>query len=99
MAYRFLGRAKKVFTEVFDLPQDITLDLPRITMIGKIHIYIENHRGVLTFSDSELRLQLKQGQLLVKGKGFVLKMMLPDEILLQGEIEQVIHIDEVIKEK
>jgi sporulation protein YqfC len=81
-------------TEKMDLPQDVMMDLPRITMIGQIHIYIENHRGLLAFSDRELRLLLKQGQLLVKGKGFVIKTILPEEILLEGKIDQVIYINE-----
>ncbi len=52
-----------------ELPQDVMMDLPRITMIGHIHIYIENHRGLITFSDTEVRLLLKQGQLLIKREG------------------------------
>lgn len=77
-----------------DLPQDVMMDLPRITMIGQIHIYIENHRGLLAFTDKELRLLLKQGQLLIKGKAFVIKAILPEEILLEGKIDQVIYITE-----
>jgi sporulation protein YqfC len=77
-----------------DLPQDVMMDLPRITMIGQIHIYVENHRGLLSFTDKELRLLLKQGQLLIKGKGFVIKTILPEEILLQGKIDQVVYINE-----
>lgn len=81
-------------TKKMDLPSDVMMDLPRITMVGQIHIYVENHRGLLTFSDKELRLLLKQGQLLVKGKAFVIKMILPEEILLEGKIDQVIYINE-----
>lgn len=81
-------------TKKMDLPQDIMMDLPRITMVGQIHIYIENHRGLITFSDKELRLLLKNGQLLIKGDAFVIKTILPEEILLEGKIEQVIYIDE-----
>jgi len=77
-----------------DLPPDVLLELPRITMIGQLHIYIENHRGLLVYSDNELRLLLKNGQLLIKGKDFVLKTMLPEEILLEGVIEHVYFIDE-----
>ena len=77
-----------------DLPPDVLLELPRITMIGQLHIYIENHRGLLVYSDKELRLLLKNGQLLIKGKDFVLKTMLPEEILLEGVIEHVYFIDE-----
>ena len=68
------------------------MDLPRITMIGQIHIYIENHRGLLGFTDKEVRLMLKHGQLLIKGSSFVIKTILPEEILLEGKIEQVLFI-------
>lgn len=81
-------------TKKMDLPHDVMMDLPRITMVGQIHIYIENHRGLIAFSDKELRLLLKQGQLLVKGKAFVIKTILPEEILLEGKIDQVIYINE-----
>ncbi|MFB7141838.1 MULTISPECIES: sporulation protein YqfC [unclassified Bacillus (in: firmicutes)] len=77
-----------------DLPPDVLLELPRITMLGQLHIYIENHRGLLVYTDNELRLLMKQGQLLIKGKDFVLKTMLPEEILLEGEIEHVYFINE-----
>jgi len=77
-----------------ELPQDVMMDLPRITMIGHIHIYIENHRGLIAFSDKELRLLLKQGQLLIKGKAFVIKAIMPEEILLEGKIDQVIYLQE-----
>ncbi len=97
MANNWVGRVKKAFAERMDLPQDILLELPRITMVGQIHIYIENHRGILTFSETELRLALKQGYLLVKGNHFVLKTILVEEILLEGEIEQVLFVNEESK--
>ncbi|MFE8703210.1 sporulation protein YqfC [Cytobacillus sp. FJAT-54145] len=94
MAKKWGQRVRSWMTKHMELPQDVMMDLPRITMIGQIHIYIENHRGLITFSDKELRLLLKQGQLLVKGKGFVIKTILPEEILLEGKIDQVIYLSE-----
>ncbi len=94
MAKTWVGRVRSWMAKNMDLPQDVMMDLPRITMIGQIHIYIENHRGLLSFSDKELRLLLKQGQLLIKGKSFVIKTILPEEILLEGKIDQVIYINE-----
>ncbi|WP_163101901.1 sporulation protein YqfC [Peribacillus alkalitolerans] len=85
---------KQLVEKSIDLPKDVMMDLPRITMIGQIHIYIENHRGLLAFSDKEIRLLLKQGQLLVKGNGFVIRTILPEEILLEGKIESVLFINE-----
>ncbi len=88
------NRIKKWVTEQMQLPADVTMDLPRITMIGQLHIYIENHRGVLQFSNKELRLLLKEGQLLVTGDQFVLKTILPEELLLEGRIDKVMFINE-----
>ena len=94
MAKKWVGRVRSWMAKNMDLPQDVMMDLPRVTMIGQIHIYIENHRGLLAFTDKELRLLLKQGQLLIKGKAFVIKTILPEEILLEGQIDQVIFINE-----
>ncbi len=85
---------KNWMTKQMQLPADVMMDLPRITMIGQLHIYIENHRGVLQFSNQELRLLLKQGQLLIKGDNFVIKTILPEELLLEGRIDQVLYLDE-----
>lgn len=92
MAKKWGGRIRNWMANKMDLPQDVMMDLPRITMIGQIHVYIENHRGLLAFTDKELRLLLKQGQLLIKGSSFVIKTILPEEILLEGKIDQVIFI-------
>ncbi|CEE02071.1 hypothetical protein BT1A1_2250 [Caldibacillus thermoamylovorans] len=85
---------RRWITNQLDLPEDVMMDFPRITMVGQIHIYIENHKGLLSFSDKEIRILLSQGQLLIKGKAFVIKTILPEEILLEGKIEQVLFIPE-----
>lgn len=94
MAKSWGKRIRAWLTTQLDLPQDVMMDLPRITMIGPIHIYIENHRGLLTFSEKEVRLLLEQGELLIKGRGFVIKTILPEEILLEGKIEQVHYLND-----
>ncbi|MDC3413349.1 sporulation protein YqfC [Aquibacillus sp. 3ASR75-11] len=81
-------------TEHLELPSDVVLELPRITTIGQLHVYIENHRGIVLFSDQELRLKMKQGYLKIVGENFVLKMMLPEEILLEGKVTQLLFINE-----
>lgn len=93
MAKKWGQYVRKWMTQKMDLPQDVMMDLPRITMIGQVHIYIENHRGLLAFSDGEMRLLIKNGQLIVKGKAFVIKTILPEEILIEGKIDQVIYIN------
>ena len=87
-------RFKQLVVRTMDLPQDVIMDLPRITMIGQLHIYIENHRGLLAFSETEVRLMLKHGQLLISGSALVIKTILPEEILIEGMIDKVLFINE-----
>lgn len=94
-----LEQMKNWLTKQIDLPVDVLMDLPRITLVGQVHIYIENHRGLLVFSDKEVRLLLKHGQLLIKGQSFVIKTILPEELLLEGMIEQVTFLEDEQKEK
>lgn len=94
-----LEQMKNWLTKQIDLPVDVLMDLPRITLVGQVHIYIENHRGLLVFSDKEVRLLLKHGQLLIKGQSFVIKTILPEELLLEGIIDQVTFLEDEQKEK
>lgn len=82
-------QVSKWMMQNLELPADVVMDLPRITMIGQIHIYIENHRGVKAFSNEQLKLKLKQGTLVISGREFVIKTILPEEILLEGTISSV----------
>ena len=49
MARNWSQQLKQLIVKRMDLPEDVMMDLPRITMIGQIHIYIENHRGLIGF--------------------------------------------------
>ena len=82
-------RVRNLMVNYLALPSEVILELPRITIIGQIHVYIENHQRLVTYSDTELKLKIKQGFVQINGSSFVLKMMLPEEILLEGNIAEV----------
>ena len=92
MAKKWRQKVKQILTNTVDLPQDVMMNLPRITMIGQIHIYIENHTGLIAFSDKEVRLQVEQGELSITGENLIIKTILPEEILLEGVIHSVSYI-------
>lgn len=81
------------FSKYMALPSDVMLDLPRITVIGQIHVYIENHQGIAVFSDTELTLKSTKGLIQILGNSFVIKLMYPEEILLEGNISEVNFIE------
>ncbi|MDY0396721.1 sporulation protein YqfC [Virgibacillus halophilus] len=85
---------RPLFTKYLGLPSDAVHELPRVTMIGQIHAYIENHNGISIFTDTELRLKTTQGYIQLTGSSFVLKLMLPEEILVEGKITDIRFIPE-----
>jgi sporulation protein YqfC len=89
---RFTRKWSQLTAKVLDLPQDVVQDLPRITMIGNVQLYIENHRGVLHFSSDLLRLELTKGKLEVSGKELVIRAILPEEVFIEGIIDGIKHI-------
>ncbi|SER70531.1 sporulation protein YqfC [Salipaludibacillus aurantiacus] len=90
---KFQTWIKKWMVDQMDLPADVVMDLPRLTMVGHLHVYIENHQGVIRFTDKELRLAMTEGQIIIQGEGFIIKSILPEEILLEGIINHIHYSD------
>lgn len=84
---------KKSLAEILELPKDIILDLPKIVMIGSLQIYIENHKGILEYTNNRIRINTKNGVLRIIGKNLMLKNIVTEEIIVVGEINQVEFID------
>jgi sporulation protein YqfC len=82
----------QIAANMLDLPQDVVHDLPRITMIGNVQLYIENHRGVIHFSSEQLKLQLSKGQVEVSGENLVIRAILTEEVFIEGIITGVKYI-------
>ncbi|MGN7357774.1 sporulation protein YqfC [Paenibacillus sp. SAF-054] len=82
-------RLRKWTNEMLDLPQDVLLDLPRITVVGNKELSIENHRGVRHFSENKMVLSLSQGSLEVEGSGLMIRAILPEEVLIEGIIHNI----------
>ena len=90
---RSLTRRFNQFTaKLLDQPQDVVMDLPRVTMIGNRQLYIENHRGVLYFSSEALKLALSKGKLEVYGQELVIRAIMTEEVFIEGVIQDIKYI-------
>lgn len=85
-------RIRNLLVHSLGLPSDILLELPRITMIGDVHLYVENHKGLEVYSETELKLKTSHGYVQILGHSFVLKLMLSEEILLEGKVQEIKYI-------
>ena len=83
-------KAKMGFANILEIPEDILLNLPKVIMVGNVHIYIENHKGVIEYTSEKLRVAVGGGEISLEGKDFFLKTILPDELSLEGKINSII---------
>jgi len=77
---------RRLLGSVLDLPQDVYLDLPRVTIIGCEEVSIENTRGVQDFSDTELVIELAQQVLRITGENLSLRTIQVGEIIVTGRV-------------
>ncbi|MBT9153903.1 MAG: hypothetical protein DDT37_00176 [Firmicutes bacterium] len=81
-----MARLRRLLDSVLDLPQDVFLDLPRITVIGCEEVSIENPRGVLHFSDTELVVELAHRVLRIAGENLSLRTIQTGGIVVTGKV-------------
>ena len=80
---------KKAVSEILELPKDIMLGLPKITMIGKMELHIENHKGIIEYSKEIIRINTSEGVLKIIGKHMNIKSIITEEVSIIGEIISV----------
>ncbi|CCC58152.1 sporulation protein YqfC [Caloramator australicus] len=80
---------KQRFSDALDIPEEIVLDVPVIKIVSNNKIIIENHKGIIEYSKTTVRINSRIGIVALKGEDFVIKYITQDEIILEGEIEVI----------
>jgi len=84
---------RQAMAEFLDIPRDLVLDLPKVTLIGRNELYIENHRGVIEYNLSRLRVNLSRGYLEIEGNELEIKALMADEMKITGEVLTIRYMD------
>lgn len=75
--------------EASELPKDVVLGQPILTVLGYMELNIENYRGIIEYTDCLIRLQTKAGQVRVKGKALHIEYYTNDDMRVTGQIESI----------
>jgi sporulation protein YqfC len=79
--------------DFLEIPRDLVLDLPKITVVGMTELYLENHRGIIEYTGERIRINLSRGFLEIEGQNLEIKALLPDEMKISGTIYSIRHVD------
>ena len=70
----------------FDLPTDAAAALPRITLTGRKRVSVENHRGLLTYTDECVEFSGGRLRVVIRGTELYLRAMDRHAAVVTGEI-------------
>ena len=80
---------RKHVTETLDLPKEIMLNLPLISMVGQEEVTIENYKGILEYGEEIVRIGTAAGALQISGKKLCLKQLSAECIGVTGRVEEL----------
>lgn len=75
--------------EALELPKDIALDMPKITVVGNREAAIENYKGIIEFDSQTVRLNTKMGMAKLEGSGLNISAITDEEIQMTGRITKI----------
>ena len=81
---------KERMAELMEMPKDIILNYPKMTILGKKEIGIENIIGIVEFSDKIIRLNTHTHILKICGLNLIIKSLNGEGIEISGEITNIL---------
>lgn len=72
-----------------ELPKDLMLGVPIVTMTGRREVLIENYKGILNLETSFIKVQTKNGVIFISGTQLSVEYYTNEEMKITGLIESV----------
>lgn len=82
-------KSRNIIAEKFDLPKDVVLNLPKITIVGNNEITIENHKGIILFERDIIKVNTKVKVINIEGENFEILYIGDSTITISGRFKSV----------
>jgi len=82
---------------LFEIPEDIILNVTRLTIVGNLQMIIENHRGLIEYSPELIRVGAGNGQIVVAGEELAVGSVLTEDLSIMGRFTRI-SFEEMVEE-
>ena len=86
-------KIREHLSDTLAIPEDILLDLPRITSGGNRELEIENYKTVLEYLDSSIQLNCKDYVIKICGKKLEITSITDESVCIRGVISSISFIN------
>ena len=87
-----MKKKKNNFSKIdrlLEMPQEVYIDTPKITITGFNEMIIENFKGILEYEDYYIRINTSLGIININGFELKLENMTNDDIKVKGTVESI----------
>lgn len=82
-------KLREKVTELLELPKEVVLNLPKLTMVGDGSLVIENYKGIIEYDDKRVRVNTGSGIVKINGERLLIKEITSEDIMIDGEIRSI----------
>lgn len=82
-------RWRRELADFLELPREIILNQPRLTIVGTMQCLLENHRGVIEYTNEMIRIAVAEGEIILRGDNLVIRTLAGEEIAVEGKISSL----------
>ena len=79
-------RKKEILTNSLKLPKDTVFGVPILTVTGTYEIWMENYKGILEYTQTQILLQAKTCQICIEGKNLSIDYYTNEDMKISGNI-------------
>ena len=80
---------KNRISKVFEVPEEVLLKIPKLTILKFEEMLIENYKAILEYQDFFVRIQTYIGIININGYQLSLEEMTIDDLIVKGKIESI----------
>ena len=90
MKHNKLKSVKQNMVETLELPKDLMYGDSIVTITGRREVLIENYKGILQYTDSEILLKSLRGKVLLRGRNLEIVWYTSLEMKITGSIFSIL---------
>lgn len=75
--------------EFLEMPEEITTNKPKITMLGFEELVIENYKNILEYEEIFIKINTHIGAININGFNLKLIQMNKEDIMITGKIDSI----------
>lgn len=83
------GTRRYRMADAANLPKDVVLGVPILTLTGHYEVNIENYRGILEYTEQLIRINVRSGQIRITGKSLEINYYTTTDMKITGKVRKL----------